>query len=269
MTPAQSETLAQQVTPAQHEAPGPHEMPGPDVMPTLIGCSHGTSSESGRAAIRTILDDARALLPGVRVVESFVDVQEPSIDEVVTATTGDGGTAIVVPLLLSTGYHTRVDIARAVTASGGRAVATPALGPHPLLVDVLVDRLANVAIAPEDALVLAAAGSSDPRSAEDVEITASMLRRRLGRDIRAGYAASASPTLDEAVATARARANRVVGASYVLAPGFFAGAIGRCGVDDATLPLAPDPRVARIVAERYQTARGTSHKDLPVVGKKR
>jgi len=48
---------------------------------TLIACSHGTRSADGRAAISALLDQVRALLPDVRVVEAFVDVQQPEIAE--------------------------------------------------------------------------------------------------------------------------------------------------------------------------------------------
>lgn len=225
------------------------------MTPTLIACSHGTSSEIGRAAIRSIVDDVRALLPEIRVVEAFVDVQEPAIDDVVAAETADG-TAVVVPLLLSTGYHTRVDIARAVAASRGRATATVALGPHPLLVDILADRLDVIDRQPTDAVVLAAAGSSEPQSADDVRATATMLGERLGAEVVAAFAASALPALDTAVTAARsAGAAHVVAASYVLAPGHFAGVIERCGVDAATATLAPDPRLAQIVVDRFIAAR--------------
>lgn len=233
------------------------------MTPTLIGCSHGTSSQRGRDAIRSILDDVRALRPDLTVVDAFVDVQEPAIDDVVMRETAHG-TAVVVPLLLSTGYHTRVDIARAVTASGGRATATLALGPHPLLADILTDRLAAVSLTPQDALVLAAAGSSDPQSAADVRATAALVSDRIAHTPHIGFAASATPTLVDAVASARdavchtgvdpASGSRVVAASYVLAPGFFASLIDRSGVDVASAPLAPDPRLAQIVLERFDNA---------------
>ena len=132
--------------------------------PVLIACSHGTSSELGRDAIRDIVEGVRALLPGTEVVQSFVDVEYPQIDEVVATTTAQDGTAIVVPLLLSAGYHTRVDISRAVAASP-RAFATAPLGTHPLVAELVVQRLTEAGATLDDAVVLAAAGSSDPGAA--------------------------------------------------------------------------------------------------------
>lgn len=226
------------------------------MTPTLIACSHGTHSAEGRAAITTLAERVRAFLPGVRVEEAFVDVQQPEIDEVVDRW-APGESAVVVPLLLSTGYHTKVDIARAVARYPGRAVATAALGPHDLLVSLLEDRLRTVDLGPADAVVLAAAGSSEPAAAVAVTAVAEALGARLRRPVEAGFAAGAGPRITEVVAQARERAaSRVVLASYVLAPGYFADVIARSGADAATAPLAPDDRVAEIVAERYRAALG-------------
>jgi sirohydrochlorin ferrochelatase len=224
------------------------------MTPTLIACSHGTSDERGRAAISALLDQVRALLPGTRVVEAFVDVQEPAIDAVL-ARWAPEGPAVVVPLLLSAGYHTRVDIARAAAAHPERVTVAPALGPHDLLVEVLVSRLASLGRTPDDAIVLAAAGSTDPASAVAVRSTADRLAQRLDVPVEVGFAAGDGPRITETVTAARARgASRVVIASYVLGPGFFANVIAASGADVVTAPLAPDPRVAALVAERFTAA---------------
>lgn len=224
------------------------------MTPTLVFCSHGTRSAAGQAAIRALADEVRMLLPDVEVVETFVDVQEPSIDKVLAEVTADRQ-AVVVPVLLSTGYHTRVDIARAVAAHSERAVATPVLGPHDLLALVLEERLSAIADDGDHAIVLAAAGSTDPAAAEDVARMASRLSECLHATVTVGYAAGAEPTIIDAVAAARAAgALRVVAASYVLAPGHFANVVASSGADIVTAPLAPDPRIAAIIMERYRTA---------------
>jgi len=223
---------------------------------TLIACSHGTSDEAGRAAVLALVDQVRQLLPGVDVVDAFVDVQDPAVADVVDSSVA-GGSAVVVPLLLSTGYHTNVDISRAIGAHPGRAVATAALGRYELLADVLVDRLAEVGAEPGDAIVLAAAGSSDPAAAVDVAATADLLASRLDADVSVGFAAGAGRRIADVVADARAAgAQRVVIASYVLAPGYFAQVIAAAGGDVVTRPLAPDTRIAEIIAERYRAGVG-------------
>jgi sirohydrochlorin ferrochelatase len=221
--------------------------------PVLIACSHGTSSERGRAAIRDIVDGVRALLPDTEVVQAFVDVEYPQIDEVVATSTARDATAIVVPLLLSTGYHTRVDISRAV-ASSARAVAAPTLGTHPLVAELVVQRLTEAGATRDDAIVLAAAGSSDPAAALDVHAVVEAVSGLWGAPVSAGFAASAEPLLPESLAAARATGRRTVAASYVLAPGYFAGVIHSAGFDLVTEPLAPHPSLALAVADRYRAA---------------
>lgn len=227
------------------------------MTPVLIACSHGTSSPAGRAAISALVEKVRLLLPHVAVEEAFVDVQQPEIDDVVRAVAPRR--AVVVPLLLSTGFHTKVDIARAVTDAGPRATATAALGPHPLLADLLATRLREAGLAEGDAVVLAAAGSSDPAASVDVAAMADLLQDRVAAPVAVGYAAGAGTRIADAVARARAGgARRVVSASYVLAPGHFADVIARGGADIVTDPLAPDDAVAAVVVERYLAAAGAS-----------
>lgn len=219
-------------------------------MMTLVACSHGTNSAAGQAAIASLVEQVAALLPDVRVVEAFVDVQEPAVDEVVARWVEDG-LVVVVPLLLSTGFHTKVDIARAV-APFADAVAAPTLGPHALLAELLAARLTEAGLDAADAVVLAAAGSTDPAAGDDVRAMAALLGERLGRAVSVGFAAGAGTRIDAAVTAARgAGGRRVAIASYVLAPGFFADVIGRAGGDLVTAALAPDPRVAEVIAARF------------------
>jgi sirohydrochlorin ferrochelatase len=221
--------------------------------PVLVGCSHGTGSVTGRAAIRSILEGVAAARPELAVREAFVDVQAPEVADVVADVAAVGLRAVVVPLLLSVGFHVKVDIAGAV--EGQPAVAAPPMGPDERLVDLLADRLAQAGLAVGDAVVLAAAGSTDPGAALAVEQVAALLAARLGRSVRVGYGAGAHPRVSEAICAARAdRPSRVVVASYLLAPGSFLDRVLAAGADVVTMPLAPDPRLVAIVLDRYDAA---------------
>ena len=223
-------------------------------MTALIACAHGTDDPAGRAVVDDLVVQSAALT-GAPAHRAFVDVQDPRVDDVVAAVEGD---AVIVPLLLSTGFHTEVDIAGAARSRPG-VTRTDPLGTHPLIAQVLATRL-RAALGAEwregDHVVLAAAGSSRPEAVADVEIAAEHLRALIPAPVSIGYVSAVSPRVAEAVASARAGgAERVIASTYLLAPGFFAGLVEACGADVVTAPLGADPRVAQVIADRFQSAR--------------
>ena len=70
----------------------------------VIACAHGTHDAAGRDVIDGLRADLAALLaaegPGAQVHEAYVDVQSPSLDEVVAALP-PGEPAVIVPLLIA------------------------------------------------------------------------------------------------------------------------------------------------------------------------
>lgn len=226
----------------------------------LIGCAHGTRDQDGQATIRQLIADVRTALPDHDVREAYVDVHGPDITDVVGEIPADAGapSAVVVPLLLAGGYHVYHDIANAVKERTDVAPA-PALGPDARLIDIVLERIHEAGVPATATLVLAAAGSSDPRSTADTASAAEMLRARWGGPVRVGYAAGISPTVAEAVAAARdfGEDEVVAVASFLLAPGFFQKRLSEAGADYVTGPLAPHPKIVEIVLERYRDAGGS------------
>lgn len=222
--------------------------------PVLVGCAHGTRSTAGRRAVAELLIAVRRASPGLDAEAAFVDVQPPSVADVVRRVRDDGRRCVVVPILLSGGYHVHVDIADAVRASRGAAVAAGALGPDPRLAAVLQDRLVAAGALAGDAVVLAAAGSSDDRAAADVEAVRRTLATLREGPVVAAYGASAAPSVPEAVATLRRAGHRVAVASYLLAPGHFHDRLAQAGADLVTAPLLAGPvdaRLVEVVLDRY------------------
>ena len=222
---------------------------------SLVVCAHGTRDPVGRETVRAVVAAVAERLPGVPVLEAYVDVHGPEVADVVAGLpVGERLAGVVVPLLLAGGYHVYVDIADAV-ASRADVVATGALGPDDRLVDLLVARLDAAGAAPGSAVVLAPAGSSDARAQADSAEMARRLADRWGGPVTLGYAAGPIPTVADAVASARASgAPTVAVASYLLAPGFFQRRIEDAGGDVVTGPLAPDERIVDVVVERYRAA---------------
>ena len=224
-------------------------------QPVLVACAHGTRNPTGRRLIAELALAARRLRPGLVTTAAFVDVQPPTVVDVVASLAAEGRAAVVVPLLLSGGYHVHVDIAGAVAAHPPAVAARP-LGPDERLVEVLADRLLEAGADPGDAVVLAAAGSSDPRAVADVERTAALLQRGRSGPVTCGYGSAATPSVPDAVTAARAAgASRVVVAAYLLAPGHFADRLAAAGADAVTAPLLPDDRIAAVLLDRFDAAR--------------
>ena len=210
-------------------------MSGPDRRPpVLLAVAHGTRSAAGQAQIRDLVDRVAARRPDLDVRLAHVDVQQPRVADAIP-----GPDTVVVPLLLSAGYHVRVDIAEAVAAH--HAVATAPLGPDPVLVRSLERRLTGA-----DTVVLAAAGSSDPAWRADIAAVAA----RLGAHV--AYASGTELRVPDVVAGLRERgARRIMIAAYLLAEGLFYRSLHRAGADEVTPPLCADPAVVDLVLARY------------------
>ena len=153
----------------------------------VIACAHGTHDAAGRDVIDGLRADLAALLaaegPGAQVHEAYVDVQSPSLDEVVAALP-PGEPAVIVPLLLSLGHHVHHDIHHAAAARPGTIAAAPLAGAgddvEPRLVTVLAERVARAVPAGEAAtsdVILAAAGTRAADGQAQVHALAGALAR--------------------------------------------------------------------------------------------
>jgi sirohydrochlorin ferrochelatase len=231
--------------------------------PTLLAISHGTSSATGAGAVATLVDAvAEHLGDEAPVHAGFVDVQQPDVPACLAGLRDT--TTVLVPLLLSAGFHVHVDLREdvdAVATTGQQVILAGALGPDERLVDLLERRLRTAGLADGDVIVLAAAGSSDARAVADCERTGAHLAARTGLPVRVGYIANATPQLAEVVAATRFEhpGARVVVASYLLAPGYFQTLAEKAGGDVTTPPLLlPDAEapaeLVEIVVDRYRAA---------------
>jgi sirohydrochlorin ferrochelatase len=225
----------------------------------LVAASHGTASPTGQAAISSLVDAVAAARPDLAVLPAFVDVQAPRVDAVLGAA-GEG--ARIVPLLLSSGFHTRHDLASAAASQRGTTVAR-ALGPDPRLAAVLERRLLEAGARARDQVVLACAGSTDPAGVTDCREMARMLSERLGTKVEPAFVSAAPPAVPEAVERASARRRRrwfprgrVVVASYLLAPGHFAARVAAVQADVVAQPLLVPgaevpPELVELVLEHF------------------
>jgi sirohydrochlorin ferrochelatase len=191
--------------------------------PELVLVAHGTRSPSGPDLLERLASMVRTAVPQVRVRLSYLELVAPSVDDVMASLRRP---AVVVPLLLSAGYHVKHDLPRSIglaAAAGVPVRLTKPLGPHPLLAAALADRLTEAGARAGDPVVLAAAGSSDAEAGRAVQRTAAMLSDRWQAPVRCAYA-SMGVTVREVLADVRACADGGSPAvvPYLLAPGRFA-----------------------------------------------
>jgi len=218
--------------------------------PALLAVAHGSRNPAAADVVSALARQVRRLAPTLDVRVAFIGHAEPSLPDELGAA---GSNAVVVPLLLSSGYHLAADIADAAS-SAGALVAGP-LGPDDLLLTVLTVRLAEAGVPAGTSVVLAAAGSSDPAAAGDVARQADLLAAELGVPVLGAFATAAEPTVPAAVAELRERTGGPVAvASYLLAPGYFQDQLHRSGADWVTEPLGSHPALAGLVIDRYRTA---------------
>lgn len=228
----------------------------------VLATSHGTDSVAGREAIALIREQVRSLLDQrtdgaeYRVHEAYVDVESPSVDDAAAALPKDEP-CVIVPILLSTGFHTQVDLRRAARESGiERIVIADSLGPDHRLARLARTRLEEADWAPENGSVVVqgAAGSSRADGRADMERAAELLSEALEAPVQHGFIASIDPKFHEVVAEYQPK----FAATYLLAEGFFASKMRRDAESTgqsvkvaAPLVNAQDSASARVVAECF------------------
>lgn len=223
------------------------------MQPTLVAVAHGSRDPRALHTARALLERVRELRPGLDVRLGHIELNQPLLGDTLQ---GVSGAAVLVPLLLGRGHHVKRDLpASAARATHLRTRVAAPLGPHPLLVEVLSDRLLEAGWTPGTAVVLAAAGSRDPDSAADTRRSAELLSERLGGvAVVPAYASATAPAVPDAVRALTARGHRVAVASYFTAPGRFAAQCAAAAPVPAAAPLGAHPGLARLVLLRYDHA---------------
>ncbi len=234
--------------------------------PALITLAHGSRDPRSAATIKALVAETRALRPDLRIEPAFLELARPSFQQVVDRLVKAGhDEVVVVPLLLSDAYHAKVDVPKAIAAAterhGGLQVrASRILGLEPAFLEVLDRRLrealSSARVRELDALVLAAAGSSDPLANQAMGRLARVWGARHKLPVTAAFASAAPPATGEAVRSFRREGRRHVAvASMFLAPGFLPDRAGELALEAGAVavsdPLGADPVLARTILARY------------------
>ena len=216
----------------------------------LLAVAHGSRDGAAQDSVAALAKRVRRLSPALDVRIAFVQHAEPSLADALAAA---GSQAVVVPLLLSTGYHLTADIRGAARAAGA-PVAAP-LGPDPLLAEAFAERLAETGRPAGTPTVLAAAGSADPAATEDVARQAALLADRIAAPVVPAFAAAGQPSVTQALAALHASTGRPVSvATYLLSPGHYHDRLRQAAATWVSAPLSDHPLVARLVLDRFSAA---------------
>ena len=205
----------------------------------------------------------------------FIELSDPPLRDAVAGLAERGQRQLVaVPLVLSAASHAKGDIPAALARESTRHPGLTwkygrPLGPHPVLLELLAERIAArrpAGEAAQDAVLLVGRGSTDPDANAEVCKTARLLWE--GRDyafVETAFVSLAAP--DVAAGLERCRrlgARHITVASYFLFPGIlpdrivaqahqYAAAHPELEVT-CTDVLGDTGELAGLVAERYHEA---------------
>jgi sirohydrochlorin ferrochelatase len=234
--------------------------------PALVALAHGSRDPRSAQTIKSLVAEVRAMRPDLRVEPAFLELSKPSFATVVDRLVKAGyDEIVVVPLLLSEAYHAKVDVPEVVAEAtarhpGLRIRASRVLGLEPAFLEVLDRRLraalSDARVRELDALVLAAAGSSDHLANQAVTRLARLWGSRHRLPTVAAYASAAPPATGEAVRQFRAEGRRHIAVgSLFLAPGTLPDRASELALEAGAVavsaPLGADPVLARTVLARY------------------
>jgi sirohydrochlorin ferrochelatase len=238
----------------------------------LVAVAHGSKDPRAPATVAELAAVARERSPGLDLRTAFLGHAPPSLPQVLSTIEADRAVT-VLPLLLTAAFHSKADIPRMLARVARPGVSYgDTLGPHPLLLDALDRRLAEAdpgahADPGRTAVVLAAAGSSDPEANATIARLAAQWQARAGwHAVRPAYASAAAPSADgrrpEGVSPAAAVARllrdgapRVAVATYLLAPGLFADRIRDASLAAGAAAVSPAlgacAEVADVLLDRF------------------
>lgn len=247
------------------------------MQPALLVVGHGTRSDEGCAQFAELVEGVAKRLPHVDVEGGFLELAPPPIQDAVARLATARHAAIdVVPLVLVAAGHSKGDIPAALEREKLRHPGLSfrygrPLGPHPLLLDDLTERLE--AVVPREqwgttAVVLVGRGATDPDANAEVAKTARLLLEGRGiGTVETAFVSLAEPSVPAGLDRARRLGfRRVVVLPYFLFAGVLPDRIAaqaRAWADRNTGMqvlvaglIGPGERLVALVAERWSEIAG-------------
>ncbi len=202
-------------------------------MQAILYIGHGSRVQEGNDELSAFVEKAKAKQPQVSIQECcFLELAEPTITEGVESCIQQGATQIaVVPVLLLTAMHAKVDIPREidqmkatypdVSFSYGRPI-----GVESSVIKIVKDRLRDAGLQVTDdrpvyeerqpvTILLVGRGSSDPDATSDLmKISRLVWEYTPVTDVEVCFIAATHPNVDEGLV----RANRLPNEKVYVVP---------------------------------------------------
>jgi sirohydrochlorin cobaltochelatase len=242
----------------------------------LLVVGHGTRDEIGAEQFRAFVHRLRRKAPaGVDVAGGFIELSRPPLAEAVASLVDQRHeTLVAVPLLLVAAGHAKGDIPAALAREGRRHPGLSMrygrpLGPHPVLLSLLDERLSALVAAPDrpdTAVLLVGRGSTDPDANAEVHKVARLFWEWTGvAFVETAFVSLARPAVGEGLERVRLLgAKHVVVLPYFLFPGVLPDRVERQARGYASAnpdlavtgapPLGDCDPLADLVLERYREA---------------
>ena len=235
-------------------------------MIPLVAVAHGSRDPRSARAVAAVLDTVRAGNPDLDVRLAFLDLNTPSVGRALDALAADGHRQVaVVPLLLGSAFHARVDLPALLREVQLRnphleVLCSPILGDDDLLVDAARQGITATGVSVDDPSVgvaVCAVGSRRPDANRASELVVPrILAGTAWTRASACFATSAEPSVGSALDSLyRSGARTLVLAPWILAPGLLwdrACAVAESARDvRIATTLTAHGAVARVIAARY------------------
>jgi sirohydrochlorin ferrochelatase len=229
------------------------------VTERLVLTAHGSADARSAAVTHALAGRIRRLRPWLDVRAAFLEHCEPNLGDVLVDVGGRPGRTVVVPMLLASAYHARVDIPAAIASSATAVTEADVLGEDPALITVLGQRLGEAGESSSDrelgVIVVAVGSSNEAANAGTATVAPALAARTQWAGVEVAFATGPHPTIAEAAERLRDRgARRLIVAPWFLAHGRVTDRVARSAAAigaPMAAPLGSHNLVAATLLDRF------------------
>ncbi|TSE00044.1 sirohydrochlorin chelatase [Skermania sp. ID1734] len=239
-------------------------------MTALIAVAHGSRDPRSAATVAAMVSELRLARPGLDVRLSFLDLNAPSVSQVIDSVAAQGyREAVVVPLLLGNAFHARVDLPAMLALACLRhpeltLIQAEVLGTDARLAAAVRERILDTDVTVDDpsiGIALAGVGSSSTAANERTKAVAAQVCSGTRWRVGSCFVTATEPAVEQAVAELRASgAGRIVVAPWFLAPGLLTDRLFAAtpGLAHAAT-IGAHRGLVEVALDRFDAARAAMH----------